>query len=229
MENTLAQRYSNLQYKIAQSLAAINRQPESVCLIAVSKTFPAEDIQALYDLGQRHFGENYIQEWQEKVFRLPENIVWHIIGDIQSNKTRIVAENAHWVHTLNRDKIALRLSQQRPENQPPLQVCVEVNISEETQKHGLPVREVFDFCQYIKTLPRLNLRGLMCVPSDADENIVQTQMQQMHRLFLQLNQRGILLDTLSMGMSGDWQMALANGATHIRIGSALFGQRNYAR
>lgn len=219
MDTSLSNRYQNL----------LNRLPEHICLIAVSKTFPIHDIQALYDLGQRHFGENYIQEWQEKVFRLPESIVWHIIGDIQSNKTRVVAENAHWVHTLSRKKIAERLSQQRPENKPPIEVCVEVNISGETQKHGLAVGEVFEFCQYIKTLPQLNLRGLMAVPSDADEQTVRQQMQKMRELFILLNNQGLKLDTLSMGMSGDWQWAVEYGATHIRIGSALFGQRNYAQ
>ncbi|MBQ1837384.1 MAG: YggS family pyridoxal phosphate-dependent enzyme [Neisseriaceae bacterium] len=218
MDTSLSNRYQNL----------LNRLPEHICLIAVSKTFPIHDIQALYDLGQRHFGENYIQEWQEKVFRLPENIVWHIIGDIQSNKTRVVAENADWVHTLSREKIAERLSQQRPENKSPLQVCVEVNISGETQKHGLTVGEVFEFCQYIKTLPQLNLRGLMAVPSDADEQTVRQQMQKMRELFISLNNQGLKLDTLSMGMSGDWQWAVEYSATHIRIGSALFGKRNYA-
>ncbi|MBO7555587.1 MAG: YggS family pyridoxal phosphate-dependent enzyme [Neisseriaceae bacterium] len=218
MDTSLSNRYQNL----------LNRLPEHICLIAVSKTFPIHDIQALYDLGQRHFGENYIQEWQDKCFRLPENIVWHIIGDIQSNKTRVVAENAHWVHTLSRKKIAERLSQQRPENKPPIEVCVEVNISGETQKHGLAVGEVFEFCQYIKTLPQLNLRGLMAVPSDADEQTVRQQMQKMRELFISLNNQGLKLDTLSMGMSSDWQWAVEYGATHIRIGSALFGKRNYA-
>ena len=218
MDTSLSNRYQNL----------LNRLPEHICLIAVSKTFPLHDIQALYDLGQRHFGENYIQEWQDKCFRLPENIVWHIIGDIQSNKTRVVAENAHWVHTLSRKKIAERLSQQRPENKPPIEVCVEVNISGETQKHGLAVGEVFEFCQYIKTLPQLNLRGLMAVPSDADEQTVRQQMQKMRELFISLNNQGLKLDTLSMGMSSDWQWAVEYGATHIRIGSALFGKRNYA-
>ncbi|MBO7380378.1 MAG: YggS family pyridoxal phosphate-dependent enzyme [Neisseriaceae bacterium] len=218
MDTSLSNRYQNL----------LNRLPEHICRIAVSKTFPLHDIQALYDLGQRHFGENYIQEWQDKCFRLPENIVWHIIGDIQSNKTRVVAENAHWVHTLSRKKIAERLSQQRPENKPPLQVCIEVNISGETQKHGLTVGEVFEFCQYIKTLPQLNLRGLMAVPSDADEQTVRQQMQKMRELFISLNNQGVKLDTLSMGMSSDWQWAVEYGATHIRIGSALFGKRNYA-
>ncbi|MBO7381563.1 MAG: YggS family pyridoxal phosphate-dependent enzyme, partial [Neisseriaceae bacterium] len=156
------------------------------------------------------------------------NIVWHIIGDIQSNKTRVVAENAHWVQTLSRKKIAERLSQQRPENKPPIEVCVEVNISGETQKHGLAVGEVFEFCQYIKTLPQLNLRGLMAVPSDADEQTVRQQMQKMRELFISLNNQGLKLDTLSMGMSSDWQWAVEYGATHIRIGSALFGKRNYA-
>ena len=218
MDTSLSNRYQNL----------LNRLPEHICLIAVSKTFPLHDIQALYDLGQRHFGENYIQEWQDKCFRLPENIVWHIIGDIQSNKTRVVAENADWVHTLSRKKIAERLSQQRPENKPPLQVCIEVNISGETQKHGLSVDEVFDFAHYIKELPNLTLRGLMAVPSAADEQIVRQQMQKMRELFISLNNQGLKLDTLSMGMSSDWQWAVEYGATHIRIGSALFGKRNYA-
>ena len=218
MDNLLALRYQDFK----------NRLPENICLIAVSKTFPANDIQALYNLGQRHFGENYIQEWQDKCFRLPENIIWHIIGDIQSNKTRVVAENADWVHTLSREKIAERLSLQRPSHKPPLQVCIEVNISGEEQKHGLPAEKVLDFAKYIKNLPNLSLRGLMAVPSDADEQTVKQQMQKMQQLFIALNNQGLKLDTLSMGMSGDWQWAVEYGATHIRIGSALFGKRNYA-
>ena len=218
MDTSLSNRYRNL----------LNRLPEHICLIAVSKTFPLHDIQALYDLGQRHFGENYIQEWQDKCFRLPENIVWHIIGDIQSNKTRVVAENADWVHTLSRKKIAERLSQQRPENKPPLQVCIEVNISGEKQKHGLAAGEVFEFCQYIKTLPQLNLRGLMAVPSAADEKTVRQQMQKMRELFISLNNQGVKLDTLSMGMSSDYMIAVEEGSTMVRVGSEIFGSRVYA-
>lgn len=222
----LSERYCNLLQSIDKSAKDIFRQPENITLIAVSKTFHAEDIQALYNLGQRHFGENYIQEWIDKKFRLPENIVWHVIGDIQSNKTKDVAENADWVHTLSRLKIAQRLSNQRPANLPPLNVCVEINISKEPQKHGIFIEDAKHFMQEIMTLSNLKLRGMMCVPSNKNIQETEQQMQMISACFNELKQQ-FQLDTLSMGMSGDWKLAIKYGATHIRVGYALFGARSY--
>ncbi|MBR7059334.1 MAG: YggS family pyridoxal phosphate-dependent enzyme [Neisseriaceae bacterium] len=225
MSDSLQKRYDKLQNAIQNTVSTFNNAKQNVNLIAVSKTFPASDIKTLYDLGQRNFGENYIQEWCEKYPTLPEDIVWHIIGDIQSNKTRIVAENADWVHTLSRIKIAERLSQARPVHLPKLNVCIEVNISGETQKHGISLDEVIDFAKYVQNLPQLNLRGLMCITANADEITVRSQMQKMQDLFNQMINEDFLIDTLSMGMSNDWKLAIEYGATHIRIGSALFGLR----
>ncbi|MBR6026593.1 MAG: YggS family pyridoxal phosphate-dependent enzyme [Neisseriaceae bacterium] len=225
MNDSLQKRYDELQNAIQNTLHSFNNDQRSVNLIAVSKTFPADDIKILYDLGHRDFGENYIQEWIGKYQSLPEDIIWHIIGDIQSNKTRIVAENADWVHTLSRIKIAERLSEARPSHLPKLNVCIEVNISGETQKHGIHPDELIDFAKHVQNLPQLNLRGLMCITANADEITVRNQMQAMQNLFNNMINNGFNLDTLSMGMSNDWKFAIEYGATHIRVGSALFGSR----
>ncbi len=227
MTHSAAGRYAALHTQINSAAHELHRQAEDIVVIAVSKTFPAEDILAFYNAGVRDFGENYIQEWSDKRPELPDDIVWHIIGDVQSNKTRSVAEHASWLHTLSRAKIAERLAAQRPAHLPPLNICIEVNISGESQKHGIAPHEAAALAQYITTLPQLKLRGLMCVPSAAEEPIVRTQMQAAQNLYRDLQTQGFALDTLSMGMSGDWRLALAYGATHIRIGSALFGQRSY--
>ncbi|ORF26047.1 YggS family pyridoxal phosphate enzyme [Snodgrassella alvi] len=222
-----------------QVLANINdvcRQtaaPQPVQLIAVSKTFPANDIITLYEAGQRDFGENYIQEFSEKTSQFAElDIVWHMIGHIQSNKSRIVAERAHWVHTIDREKIARRLHEQRPEYLPPLNVCIEVNISAESNKHGISPNksELLTLANMISELPRLKLRGLMCVAkTGSTDTELQQQFHQMQNLLQYLHQAGFAVDVLSMGMSADLSIAIACGATHVRVGSAIFGQRNYTQ
>lgn len=208
-----------------------NQRPKgSVNLIAVSKTFPHHDIRTLYQHGQRHFGENYIQEWQQKCSDLHDcpDIVWHIIGNIQSNKTRIVAEHAHWVHTIDRIKTAQRLNDQRPEHLPPLQVCIEINIAAETAKHGIAPHRLDELAHAVSQLPKLRLRGLMCVAQATDDaHTLHQQFAQMQQLLARLQQTVPQADTLSMGMSSDLDTAIAHGATHVRIGSAIFGKRDY--
>ena len=196
-------------------------------LIAVSKTFPSDDIRTLYQQGQRHFGENYIQEWAQKTEELADlDITWHIIGQIQSNKSRIVAEKAAWVHTVDREKIARRLSEQRPLQSPPLNVCIEVNTSGSADKHGVVAENVLALAQQVAAMPQLRLRGLMCVPSHPeDEQKLQQEFALMQQLFKGLQAAGLDVDTLSMGMSADMEQAIAAGATHVRIGSAIFGYR----
>ncbi|MCO6525623.1 YggS family pyridoxal phosphate-dependent enzyme [Snodgrassella sp.] len=213
---------------VRQQIAA--SQP--VQLIAVSKTFPVNDIATLYQAGQRDFGENYIQEFSEKTSLLADlDIVWHMIGHIQSNKSRIVAERAQWVHTIDREKIARRLHEQRPEHLTPLNVCIEVNIAAEANKHGISTdsAELLALATTISTLPRLKLRGLMCVAKANSTDIeLRQQFNQMQTLLQQLREGGFAVDVLSMGMSADLNTAIACGATHVRVGSAIFGQRNYA-
>ncbi|PIT48918.1 YggS family pyridoxal phosphate-dependent enzyme [Snodgrassella communis] len=205
---------------------------QPVQLIAVSKTFPVNDIATLYQAGQRDFGENYIQEFSAKTSLLADlDIVWHMIGHIQSNKSRIVAERAQWVHTIDREKIARRLHEQRPEHLTPLNVCIEVNIAAEANKHGISTdsAELLALATTISTLPRLKLRGLMCVAKANSTDIeLRQQFNQMQTLLQQLREGGFAVDVLSMGMSADLNTAIACGATHVRVGSAIFGQRSYA-
>lgn len=224
---TLTERYQHLTAQIKQLAHQHNRPEGAVQLVAVSKTFPSTDVRTLYQQGQRHFGENYIQEWSQKTEELQDlEISWHIIGQIQSNKSRVVAEKAAWVHTIDREKIARRLSEQRPENLPLLNVCIEVNTSGSADKHGVLPEAVLALAQQIALLPRLKLRGLMCVPSHADDIVrVQQEFALMQQLLAQLQATGLDVDVLSMGMSGDMELAIAAGATHVRIGSAIFGQR----
>ena len=214
----------------AAAEAAGRPEPE---LIAVSKTFPAADVRLLCQKStQRDFGENYLQEFEEKSSELADipDIRWHIIGHIQSNKSRIAAERAHWVHTVDREKIARRLSDQRPETMPPLQVLIEVNIGGEDVKHGVPPQEeaLRELAFQVASLPRLKLRGLMCVARlGSSEEELRRQFGRMNELLQFLQAQGLDVDVLSMGMSDDLETAVACGATHVRIGSAIFGQRNY--
>ena len=213
----------------AAAEAAGRPEPE---LIAVSKTFPAADVRLLCQKSaQRDFGENYLQEFEEKSSELADipDICWHIIGHIQSNKSRIAAERAHWVHTIDREKIARRLSDQRPETMPPLQVLIEVNIGGEDVKHGVPPQEetLRELAFQVASLPRLKLRGLMCVARlGSSEEELRQQFGRMNELLKFLQAQGLDVDVLSMGMSDDLETAVACGATHVRIGSAIFGQRN---
>lgn len=208
------------------------RPPEPE-LIAVSKTFPAADVRLLCQKSaQRDFGENYLQEFEEKSSELADipDICWHIIGHIQSNKSRIAAERAHWVHTVDREKIARRLSDQRPETMPPLQVLIEVNIGGEDVKHGVPPQEetLSELAFQVASLPRLKLRGLMCVARlGSSEEELRQQFGRMNELLQFLQAQGLDVDVLSMGMSDDLETAVACGATHVRVGSAIFGKRDY--
>lgn len=229
--SVLQQNLYAVETQIAQAAEAAGRLKESVRLVAVSKTFPAADIREVYAAGQRDFGENYIQEWYEKTETLADlpDIVWHVIGDVQSNKTRYVAERAHWVHTVSRLKTAQRLSAQRPPHMPPLQVCIEVNIAAEPNKHGVPPEEAVALAAEVAKLPNLNVRGLMCVAkAESSEAELRAQFQTMQRLLAALNAAGVAADVLSMGMSADMAAAVECGATHVRVGSAIFGKRDYA-
>ena len=220
-----------IQSQIAQAEVQAHRPAHSVQLIAVSKTFPADAIRTLYQHGQRHFGENYSQEWRDKTTQLADcpHIIWHIIGNVQSNKSRLVAEHAHWLHTLDSEKLARRLSNQRPTHLPDLQVLIEINISGDPAKHGIAPEELPALAQAIAPLPRLNLRGLMCVASHTDNSDqLRQQFTQMRHLLTQLQTHAPQADTLSMGMSSDMTLAIECGATMVRIGSAIFGKRDYS-
>ena len=214
--------------RIGKLVLQAGRKPHSVSLIAVSKTFPSDGIREVYAAGQRDFGENYIQEWYGKTEELADltDIVWHVIGDVQSNKTKFVAERAHWGHTIGRLKTARRLSEQRPPEMPPLQVCIEVNIAGEEAKHGVAPDEAVALAVEVAKLPNVVVRGLMCVAkADSDDEELRVQFQTMQKLLADLNAAGVCADVLSMGMSGDMPVAVACGATHVRIGSAIFGRR----
>ena len=226
--SVLQQNYHNVLAQIAGAEASAGRNAGEVRLVVVGKTFPAGDIREVYAAGQRDFGENYIQEWYEKTEDLADlsDIVWHIIGDVQSNKTKFVAERAHWVHTIGRLKTAQRLSAQRPSEMPPLQVCIEVNIAGEAAKHGVAPDEAVALACEVAKLPNLKMRGLMCV-AKAGEAELREAFGRMRALLAELNAAGVAADVLSMGMSGDMEIAVACGATHVRIGSAIFGRRDY--
>ncbi|MFZ2161432.1 MAG: YggS family pyridoxal phosphate-dependent enzyme [Sideroxyarcus sp.] len=223
---------SNLQATreaIERAAKAAHRNVAEVRLLAVSKTFSAEAVREAYLAGQTAFGENYLQEALEKMNVLRDlSLEWHFIGPIQSNKTRAIAENFAWVHSVDRLKIAERLSAQRPPQLPPLNVCLQVNVSGEESKSGVAPDEVGQLAQGVARLPHLKLRGLMSIPSPAvDETAQRRPFAQMQTILGQLNSRGMALDTLSMGMSHDYPAAILEGATIVRIGTAIFGARNY--
>ena len=196
-------------------------------LVAVSKTFPADAVREAANAGQRHFGENYVQEGLAKIGALVDVApVWHFIGPIQSNKTRPIAASFDWVHSVEREKIAVRLSEQRPAHLPPLQVCIEVNVSGEASKSGVAPEALKSLATKVVALPRLQLRGLMGIPEPtADLELGRTRFRLLRELRDQLNRDGLGLDTLSMGMSSDLEAAIAEGATMVRVGTAIFGQR----
>lgn len=200
-------------------------QPVTLC--AVSKAQPATAIRAAYDAGQTVFGENYLQEALQKQAELDDcAIAWHFIGPIQSNKTQPIARHFDWVHSVDRLKIAQRLSDARSSDLPPLNICLQVNISEEASKSGASGQELLELALNIKQLPHLQLRGLMAIPAPcSDFEQQRDQFRQVRALFEQLNSHGLQLDTLSIGMSGDFAAAIAEGATLVRIGTAIFGAR----
>lgn len=220
---------------IAEAARQAGRAPESVNLLAVSKTFGPEAVIEAADAGQREFGENYVQEALDKIAavkaRRPDlDLIWHFIGPLQSNKTRPVAEKVDWVHSVDRLKIAQRLSDQRPENLPPLNICLQVNVSGEASKSGVAPEELPALASEVTGLPRLRLRGLMAIPEPEDDPVLQRRPFALLRdLQQQLSADGIFTDTLSMGMSADMSSAIAEGATIVRIGTAIFGQRDYAK
>ena len=225
---------SNLQAvkaRIAEAARAAGRLPESIELLAVSKTRPLDDVRQAAAAGQMAFGENYAQEGADKaIATVNQQLVWHFIGPLQSNKTRQIAEHFAWVHSIERLKIAQRLSAQRPAALPPLQVCVQVNVSGEASKSGCAPEETQALCQAIANLPGLCLRGLMAIPEATDDSAAQrAPFRQLHQIFAQIRAAGLPLDTLSMGMSHDLEAAVAEGATIVRIGTAIFGERNYPR
>jgi hypothetical protein len=224
---------SNLQAvraRIAKAAEQAGRSPREITLLAVSKTWPLDCILAAADAGQRAFGENYVQEGVDKALAtVDRDLTWHFIGPLQSNKTRQVAEHFAWVHSLERMKVAERLSAQRPVGLPPLQVCVQVNVSGEASKSGCAPADAAALCQAIADLPRLALRGLMAIPEPADDFAAQrAPFRRLRDIYENIRSLGVPLDTLSMGMSHDLEAAIAEGATIVRIGTAIFGERNHA-
>jgi pyridoxal phosphate enzyme (YggS family) len=215
--------------RIADACAACGRGAGSVQLLAVSKTFPADAVREACAAGQRAFGENYVQEALAKIAALADlrsAIEWHLIGPLQSNKTRDVAEAFDWVHSVDRLKIAQRLSAQRPADLPPLQLCLQVNISGEASKSGLLPAEVAAVATAVAALPRVVLRGLMAIPEPvADPQAQRAPHRALRELMATVNAGGLALDTLSMGMSADLEAAVLEGATLVRVGSAIFGGR----
>ena len=234
--------YSMIMSPIPQNLQAITativaaaqesgRPAQLVQLLAVSKTFGPEAVLEAVRAGQRAFGENYLQEALDKIAALraqPEPLEWHFIGPIQSNKTRPIAEHFDWVHTVEREKVAQRLSEQRPAGMAPLQICLQVNISGEASKSGVAPDEGAALAHKVAALPNLTLRGLMAIPEPAVEFEQQrAAFARLRLLYEQLRADGLALDTLSMGMSADLRAAIFEGATIVRVGSAIFGSRTY--
>jgi PLP dependent protein len=218
-----------LRQRIADACTAAKRPVQSVTLLAVSKTFPADAVRAAHDAGCGAFGENYVQEALGKIEALGDlraRVEWHLIGPLQSNKTREVAAAFDWVHTVDRLKVAERLSAQRPEGLPPLNVCVQVNVSGEASKSGVVPDDLQALARAVAALPRLRLRGLMSIPEPVEGFEAQrVPHRRLRELFDMLHADGFALDTLSMGMSADLEAAIAEGATMVRVGSALFGAR----
>ena len=213
--------------RIDEAARKFGRSPDEIELLAVSKTWPAAAVREAVAAGQRAFGENYVQEGVDKAAELVAlGLQWHFIGPLQSNKTRVVAETFDWVHAVDRFKIAQRLSEQRPATSAPLQLCLQVNISGEASKSGVAVDEVGLLARQVAQLPRLQLRGLMAIPAPSDDFLQQRRaFARLREVFEQLNSDGLPLDTLSIGMSHDLEAAIAEGATIVRVGSAIFGER----
>lgn len=217
----------NIRNRLDSAARAALRNVDSVTLLAVSKAQPAERVRELAALGQRDFGESYVQEALDKIEALRDlPLTWHFIGRLQANKTRAVAASFDWVHAVDRLKIAERLSEQRPFHAPPLNVCLQVNVGGEQSKGGVTTAELPALAAAVAALPRLKLRGLMCIPPDEDDRSRQrVWFANMRHALEALNAAGAQLDTLSMGMSGDFESAILEGATMVRIGTALFGSR----
>ena len=232
---SIAENIAKTRLTIGQAAPQHGRNPASVLLLAVSKTFGPDAVIEAAEAGQTAFGENYLQEALDKqqavqILRPDLALEWHFIGPIQSNKTRPIAEHFAWAHAVDREKIARRLSEQRPPNLPPLNICLQVNVSGEDSKSGIAPTEVLALARAVTTLPGLRLRGLMTIPEPAED--VESQRKPfalLRALQQQLTEAGIPTDTLSMGMSADMDAAIAEGATIVRIGTAIFGKRDYAK
>lgn len=234
-DNSIAGNYRRILARISAQEQRAGRQPGSVLLLAVSKTHGADRLREAYAAGARHFGENYVQEALDKIGQLSQppqplsDITWHFIGPIQSNKTRDIAGAFDWVHSVDRLKIARRLNDQRPAHLPALNVCIQVNLSNEDSKSGVTLDEVDALCADISQLPRLQLRGLMAIPAPCQDHAQQRAVfKPLTARFQRLQQQYPAMDTLSIGMSDDFDAAIAEGSTMIRIGTAIFGARGQA-
>ena len=225
---TISANLQAVRARIEAAACKFGRNPDDISLLAVSKTWPVADVRQAIAAGQREFGENYVQEGVDKATELvAAGLIWHFIGPLQSNKTRRVAETFDWVHSIDRLKIAERLSEQRLETLPPLQICLQINISGEETKSGLGLSELPELAAQVSRLPRLRLRGLMAIPAPLDDFEAQRDsFQRVRRVYEQLQHEGFALDTLSMGMTHDLEAAIAEGATMVRVGTAIFGERN---
>ena len=223
----IANNLQQLRARLQQACSEAGRAPQDVTLLAVSKTFGADAVLEAHAAGQNAFGENYIQEAVEKITALAHlPLQWHCIGPIQSNKTRPVAEHFDWVHTVDRLKIAQRLSEQRPAHLAPLQVCIQVNVDGGPTKSGVAPQDALALARQVAVLPRLQLRGLMCIPEPAPDFVASCAVfARAKALFDAIRAAGLPLDTLSMGMSADLEAAVASGSTLVRVGSAIFGKR----
>lgn len=232
--STIEQNLQAVRRSIAQAAAEAQRPADAATLLAVSKTFGVDAVLAAAAAGQTAFGENYLQEALDKIaavrLALPQSAIeWHFIGPIQSNKTRPIAEHFDWVHTVEREKIAARLSEQRPEGMADLNICLQVNISGEASKSGVSPDDLPVLARAVAQLPKLRLRGLMAIPEPQTDPVLQrAAFAQLRTLYEQLRADGLALDTLSMGMSSDLQAAVLEGATIVRVGSAIFGSRTYS-
>lgn len=225
----IAGRLEAVRRAIQAATRASGRSADAVTLVAVSKTHGPAEIRAAAECGQRDFGESYVQEALDKIEALEdESLTWHFIGPIQSNKTRDIAAHFHWVHSIDRFKVARRLSEQRPPDRPPLNACIQVNISGEEKKGGVRPDEAAALCQQIQALPNLRLRGLMAIPArPRPGGDPQMPFRRLRLIAEEINARGIALDSLSMGMSADMDSAIREGATLVRVGTAIFGNRSY--
>jgi pyridoxal phosphate enzyme (YggS family) len=233
--SSISQNLQAVQERIGAAARTVSRNAQHISLLAVSKTFGPEAVIEAAQAGQRAFGENYLQEALDKMAAVRTlqpglTLEWHFIGPIQSNKTRPIAENFDWVHSVEREKIAQRLSEQRPAHLPPLNVCLQVNISGEASKSGATAEQAEELAHRVAGMPRLKLRGLMAIPEPEGGFEQQRQpFRQLRELYDRLCAQGLALDTLSMGMSADMAAAIAEGSTMVRIGTAIFGQRHYAK
>jgi len=223
----IAQNLTRLQQRIQQAGLAYQRDTEQIQIVAVSKMHSVDEIRQAYAAGLTRFGESYLQEALPKIAQLQDlPLEWHFIGPIQSNKTRAIAEHFDWVHSVDRLKIAERLNEQRPHGRKKLNICIQVNISEESSKSGILHEAIGEFARQLTSLSRLKLRGLMAIPSRTDDQRQQrAAFSQLRALFLELREQGIKVDTLSMGMTDDLEAAVMEGATMLRIGTGVFGVR----